>query len=171
MEARWKRDGKKGPEPPLKEDKKIFKVSLLGGYIDYRYKHEMLQYQPSNIKSEQVKAKFGLTPDQVKSEYAFNLVEKLPPPLAAFTELNSKNAIPIIWGSRASVYITFDKDDFTDFSNECELTTLKGSCRVRVKALREQGQSAGTLWTNMDIQDRYKFALTMSKPAESVSSS
>ena len=57
---RWKLDGKKGPEPPLKEEeKKIIKVSSLEGHTDYRYKHEIPQYQPSNIKSEQVKTEFG----------------------------------------------------------------------------------------------------------------
>ena len=64
--------------------------------------------------------------DQVKSEYAFNLVEMLPPALAAITELNSEDVFPIIWDSGTSVCITFDKDGFTDFSNKCELTTLKG---------------------------------------------
>ena len=51
---RWKLDGKKSPEPPLKQEKEIFKVSSLDGHIDYKYKQEMPQYQPTNIDRKSV---------------------------------------------------------------------------------------------------------------------
>jgi hypothetical protein len=42
------------------------------------------------------------------------------------SELSASEAFPIIWDSRASVCITFDKEDFVDMNDDCDLAMLQG---------------------------------------------